>query len=257
MKSIIWEGLMLYRQNPIIILPPIILAIVNLTTSGILSSLFLSSFGISSSDFSFLLIAYLLLFSLIVLATFLVILGQAVMTGRIVLEGHTGLGDWSAIIRNRFRVVLGLGIIFGSAFSLSSTASILLGVSLAAYLNAFSVFRMSFIIVDVVSSIPLSLFYIVLAPAIMEGKGIRDSMRHGWRAVRSGLGVYLPYLGTLIVLSLAISIISIPIEGSIAGIVTEVVRAVSTPLLFILAFLIYRNKRGALPSNENNELYPS
>ncbi len=233
---------MLYRHNPIIMIPSIILAIVNLILATMLLSVI-----VSLSELVGLVIS-LLVIAVNILVTFLVVFGLAGMTGRIVLEGHTSIRDWGSSIKTRFRVILGLGIIFGSVFILSSTITIGVVASLAPLVNSFNIFRITPIVRDIVSTILLSLLYIVLAPAIMEGKGIRDSMRHDLRAVRNGLGVYLSYLGTLIVVSLVISIIPIPIEGSIANIVTEGVRAVSSPFLFIMAFLIYWNKRNVFPS---------
>ena len=126
-----------------------------------------------------------------ILVTFFVILGLAGMTGRLVLEGHTSISDWGSSIKTHFRVLLGLGIIFGSIFILSSTATLVLGASLAVSTNPLSTLRITPIIGDIVTSIPLSLFYVVLAPAIMEGKGLRDSLRYGVSAVRNGRRTYL------------------------------------------------------------------
>lgn len=264
-KAILQEGLRLYWQNPIIILPPIILAVVSYTASSILRSLLFSS-----PEF-FSVVISLLVGSVGLLAAFLVILGQAGMTGKVILDGHTNLGDWSASIRNHFRVVLGLGIIFG-----------LTGV-LPAILSPFTI-RLAYFIApgplyisirDIITTplraVPLSLFYLVLAPAIMEGRGIRDAFRYGLNTVRSGLGVYLPYLGIVIGISIVtlviqelscLSIAARAVDGfSCPGMIAKVmivgVDTLSSPFLFILAFLIYRNKRDVLPSKENNALHPS
>ena len=191
---------MLYRHNLIILLPPIILAIVSLTLATILLSV------VFSSSFVFGLVISLLVIGANILVTFFVILGLAGMTGRIVLGGHTNVRDWGYSIKTHFRVVLGLGIIFGSIFILLSTITLVLGASLTVSTNPFSTLRVTPIIRDIVTGIPLSLFYIVLAPAIMEGKGIRDSMRHGLRVVRGGPRVYVSYLGIVIITSIVITV---------------------------------------------------
>ena len=199
---------------------------------------------ILSPDFFLVNIIIFLATSLSALAVFLVILGQVGMTGRIILNGHTNLRDWSASIRNHFRVVLGLGLILYPVFVLSLGAANLLT------FNLMSLLRLSpgnlfirWIINTPVESLVLSLFYIILAPAILDRRGIWESIRYGLRAVQSGPGIYLAYLGILILISTVTTIIQIPLEGSLDTIASEGGRAVSSPFLFILAFLIYSKNR--------------
>ncbi len=247
-KSLIWEALRLYRQKPIIVLPPSVLALVNITMASINLSILLYIMESPPSLLFFIL--PLLSIAVNILVSFLVIVGLAGMTRRLVLEGHTSISDWGSSIKTHFRVVLGLGIIFGSIFILSSTTTLVLGASLTVSTNPFSTLRITPIARDIVTSLPLSLFYIVLAPAMMEGKGLRDSLRHGLRAARGGLRVYVSYLGIVIIISIVITANPIPF-GETNNIVSEGVRAISSPFLFILAFLIYRNKKGLVPSTES------
>ena len=180
-------------------------------------------------------------------ANFFVVLGSAGMTGKVILEGRTNLRDWRVSIRKHFRVVLGLGLVFVLVFYLSSAAVGILTI------NLMSLLRLSpgnlfirWIINTPVESLVLSLEYIILASAIMDGRGIMESVRHGLRAVRNGPGTYSAYLGIVILISTATIVIQIPLEGTMGTIVSEAGRAVASPFLFIMAFLIYRNKRGTL-----------
>ncbi len=238
---------MLYRQNPIIIIPPITLAIIFFLIATVMPALV----SLPRSFFFSMLPLLVTLVGLV--ALFFVVLGSAGMTGRVILEGQTNLRDWRVSIRKHFRVVLGLGLVFALVFYLSSGAAGILTINLMSLLrlspgNLFLIIR--WIINSPVESLVLSLFYIILASAIIDGRGIMGSLRHGLRAVRNAPGTYSAYLGILILISTATIVIQIPLEGSMGTIVLATGRAVASPFLLIMAFLIYRNKRDVVPSQD-------
>jgi len=248
MKSVIWEGLRLYRQNPIIIVPPIVLATAFVSIATIMPTLL----SLHRSFFFSMLPLLVILVGLV--ANFFVVLGSAGMTGKVILEGQTNLRDWRVSISKYFRVVLGLGLVFALVFYLSSGATGILTISfMGLRLSPVNLF-IRWIINTPVQSLFLSLFYIILASAIIDGRGIMGSLRHGLRAVRNGPGTYSAYLGIVILISTANIVIQIPLEGRIGTIVLEGGRAVASPFLFIMAFLIYRNKRDVVPSQEKNKV---
>ncbi|MEE9282547.1 MAG: hypothetical protein V3U49_00530 [Nitrososphaerales archaeon] len=98
-------------------------------------------------------------------------------------EFITNSRDAAFQTRARFRVVLGLVLVFALVFYLSSGATGILTISFMGLLrlsptNLF----IRWIINTPVESLVLSLFYIILAPAISDRRGIRESIRYGLRA---------------------------------------------------------------------------
>lgn len=261
------EGLRLYGRNPVLIVPPAIWAIVTFTTSSIIISQFAPE-GIvpvprQSSLVSVATLIFLL--GLVNITTgFLVVLGQAGMTGRVVLEGATRLRHWGASIRSHFFTVLGLGIVYGGIVVVIGAAMGVLGVSVAFLSRSIPTVPPGTpptaalpplvtplaVIYPLLMAISQSIFYILLASAVMDGRGIAGSLDYGLKVVKRGWRVYLPYLGVFIAVSLAVSLIGsfqYITQGGFSDyllspnvFISQGLNAVFSPFLFLLAFLIYR-----------------
>ncbi|MFQ6074555.1 MAG: hypothetical protein ACE5Z5_00275 [Candidatus Bathyarchaeia archaeon] len=116
----------------------------------------------------------------------------------------------------------------------------------------------SFLLFPFLNALTISILYMLLAPAAIDDRGVGDSVNLGFETIRRELRVFLVYVALVFVVQLLTrSLMGVnvnPIMGSISPvinvvpiveglssmtIISEIVNAIVSPLLFLLAFLTY------------------
>lgn len=231
-----------YRVNLVLIIPPLI-DLVRTSVRLMFSSAVVSQL---SNVFNPFLLAFVLLDSVTAL---LVLLGQCVMTGKVISEAKTKLADWITYGKKFFFTVLGISILFGLIiFSLNRlttpylvwvtpenfysprTLLITIGFGLFAY------------------RIPQGFFFFWLASAILSGKGTVRSLIDALKALRHCFVVFggfaLMYFVVQDFSDLLIDYVFRvqPLIGNltISHVLSGTIDAALSPLWFLMAFSLYR-----------------
>lgn len=215
-----------------------------------------------------------------VIVTFFVILGQAGMTGRAVLEGKTTIGDWGSSIKRNFFKVLGVGLIYvGILFAFMIVVGMMTFLSILPTIaenlqrlnqtlpaapgapqippSAFPQLISFAMVFPVLFALAQAIFYVLLAPAVMDNKGVGSSVDHGFRTIKRSFPLFIGYAALMCVVALATATLtfwpafSAVFSGEVSAIsglswqniTSQIIGAVFSPLYFLLAFSIYNYVR--------------
>ena len=253
-----------YRMNPVIIVPPLVGMVVPLVTSLLLKPP-VPSQPYTSELFRFVFLAFgVLLLNLIV--SFLVVVGQASMAGKVVVEGKTRLADWSKGVKKYALRVLGIGLIY-------------LGILVAFFMLLVMIFVFAMLpqlmsqigkvtppstplispsvtkamgaVTALLMTIASSVFYMWLAPAIIDNKGVFASLDAGTKAIRKCGKAFLGFLALFFAVSVTVQLIGAPVmlgAQPVWSVVTPmhmvsgVIAIIFSPLWFLIAFTIYQSQ---------------
>jgi len=269
-----------YRTNPVMIVPPLVAMIFLIVTSSLLvppptpTTPLVFAPELLTSIFVALGIG--LLNSII---SFLALLGQASMAGRVVVEGKTRLIDWGKGIKKYFLRVLGIGVIYVAIIGLFFVLMVMVLVfamlpQLISQLGAVApptppitpqisplISATTSWVTPLVTTIVSGVFYMWLAPAIIDDKGVFASLDIGTKTMRKGGKLFLSFIALFFAVSAcAQSINMLPIYVGItvpsvcyAGfcvtpthIVSQVITTLFSPLWFLTAFTIYSEQKPTL-----------
>lgn len=176
------------------------------------------------------------------LIALLAAIGQASMTAKVVLEGKTRLGDWSAGVSRYFFRALGLVLILAIIFAIPvMVAGISFGQTLYSVLAA-----------TITSAISQAVSNFCLGAAVLDNKGVRSSLTSGVSTVRRSGRVFIGFFVLLFIVSTVAAFIrDFPTTPSgisqtqldlltPRSITSMIVTQVFSPLWFLIAFRIYR-----------------
>jgi len=259
-----------YRTNPVMIVPPLVAMIFLIVTSSLLvpppSPPTPQVFAPELLTFIFVALGIGLL-NLVI--SFLALLGQASMAGRVVVEGKTRLVDWGKGIKKYFLRVLGIGLIYLGIIAVFFVIMVMVLVfamlpQLIPQLGAVAppitpqisplISPTTSWVTPLVTTIVSAVYYMWLAPAIIDDKGVFASLDIGTKTMRKGGKLFLGFIALFFAVSAgAQSINMLPIYLGImvpsvcyAGfcvtpthIVSQVITTLFSPLWFLIAFTIY------------------
>ena len=263
--DIVRKSLARYRMNPILILPPLVTMTFSLITSVIIVSPSVSyTPGVFAPELlTFVFVAFGVL-CLSLLISFLVVLGQASMTGRVILEGKTRISAWGKGIKRYFVRVLGIGLIyFGivmvffmlvmliSMFAILPQLMSQLGRGTPPQMPEISpVIFMTSWVTALFFTIASAIFYIWLAPAIIDDKDVFASLQAGTKAIGKSGKEFLGFVILFYLVSLVSVLIGTPVQPALFNgyvtptqVVSQVVTAIFSPLWFLIAFTIYSEQK--------------
>lgn len=173
--------------------------------------------------------------------SFILMVGQAGMSGRVVSEGRTSLDDWGMSVKRYFLRVLGL-------FLLYMLISFIMGLLLIPFdlllrpLTTSPAWRYVLILLLAGAS---SIFHIILAPAVVDDKGVSDSLSLGLKTIRRQPRAFLGYVGFSYIIQLVVSSVATTETDAIIGslslttMTSSIISTIWSPLHFLWAFLIY------------------
>ena len=264
-----------YRMNPILILPPLVATIFPLITPLIMEPPSVSPTpGVFPPELlTFVFVAFGFLF-LSLLISFLVLLGQASMTGKVILEGKTRLSAWGKGIKRYFLRALCIGLIY--------VVIVMVSIMLVTFISVLAILpqlmsqlregtppQMPQIsplismttmttswVTALLTTIASAIFYIWLAPAIIEDKDVFASLQAGTKAIGKSGKTFLGFVALFFLVSLVpVLIQTLPtyfgttVQPVCYGCVTptlvvsQVVTAIFSPLWFLIAFDIYSEQK--------------
>jgi len=260
--DIVKKSSAMYRANPILILPPFVSMVFSLVTLFVIGSPPDSpTSGASALElmrYAFTVFGVLFL-NLII--SFLVILGQVSMTREVILEGKTGLSDWGKGIKRYFLRVLGIGLIYlVLVWALSMfVGGISLLTILAHTLPSPQISTLILIMISSVSTLLMTvastIFYIWLAPAVIDDKEVFESLKAGTEAMGKGGKTFLGFIALYFLVSLVTLLIAPPsyfgtsVQPSSVeyitpkGVTSQVITTIFSPLWFLIAFTIYNEQK--------------
>ncbi len=260
-SEIVRKSLNGYKANPVLFVPPLIAFIVSILTSAILPQ-GVSREGFPAITIDLLMMGFGVLFLMLVVS-FLVILGQANMSKKVLTKGKTTLADWGSGVRRYFLKVLGIGLVFLSiVFILFMVVGIAYAFTILPEMitpegivsppitptpqTTYMGWAMTLIMV-----VAQSFFYIWLAPAIINDKGVGTSLDLGIKAIKKNGRVFVSFIILFFIVSAIAMLIEDfstitgvtmrPLVGSLtsAKIVSQIIERIFSPLWFLIAFTIY------------------
>ncbi|WP_455276842.1 hypothetical protein [[Eubacterium] cellulosolvens] len=256
------KGLVLYRANPVLFVPPFVAFIISILTSAILPR-DIAHEGFPAITPSILMMGFGALF-LMMAVSFLVILGQVNMSGKVITKGKTTLADWGDGVKKYFFRVLGIGLVFlgimvvlfmvvGMAYALTILPEMITpeGVVSPSFTPAPQAAYMGWAM-TLIMVVAQSVFYIWLAPAIMNNKSVGTSLDLGIKAIKKGGRVFVSFIILFFIVSVVTMFVENsstfmgttiqPLVGSLTytKIVSQLIEKVFSPLWFLVAFAIYR-----------------
>lgn len=262
LSEIIGKSLTVYKANPVLFVPPFVAFIVSILTSAILPR-DVSREGVPAITSDLVMAGFGVLFLMLVVS-FLVILGQANMSGKAIKEGKTTLGDWGAGVRKYFFRVFGIGLVFlgiililfmivGVAYALTVLPEMITseGVMRPPITSTPQTAYMGWVMTFIMS-VASSAFYIWLAPAILDNKGVGASLDMGVKTIRMSSRVFVSFIILFFIVSAIATVIKDlpsmigldiqPIIGSLTltSILSQIIERIFSPLWFLMAFTIYR-----------------
>jgi len=256
-----------YKANPVLFVPPLVAFFVSILTPVILSRVVaVPREGFPTITLSLLMAGFGVLFLLSVVS-FLVILGQANMSGKVITEGKTRLADWGIGIRKYFFRVLGIGLVFlGIMFVLFMIVMVAYALTILTKIitpegvitppitptpqTTYMDWTMT-LITALIMTIAQSFFYIWLAPAILDDKGIGTSLDLGIKTIRKSGRVFVGFIVLFLIVSAIATLVNSfpaiigvtvpPLVGSLTptSIVSQIIEKIFSPLWFLIAFTIY------------------
>lgn len=266
-----------YRRNPVMVVPPLAATILLIVTSSLLvpppSPPTPRVFAPELLTYVFVALGIGLLNSII---SFLALLGQASMAGRVVVEGETRLIDWGKGVKKYSLRVLGIGLIYVGIVAVFFVLVVMVVVfSMLPQLMS----RMGEVapptppitpqmsplvsattswMLPLVTAIVSAVFYMWLAPAVIDDKGVFASLDIGTKAMRKEGKLFLGFIVLLFAVSagaqligmlpyyLEIMVPSVCYAGFCAPpthIVSQVITTLFSPLWFLIAFTIYSEQK--------------
>jgi len=270
--DIVKKSLARYRMNPVLILPPLVMMMFSLITSFMMvtPSVSPTSQGFAPELLTLALVAFGVLF-LNLIISFLVLLGQASMTGKVVLEGKTRLSDWGRGIKRYTLRVLGIGLIYVGIVMVFFMFVMLISmfVILPQFISqlgkvtpsqALQISPLTSMTIGSVTAllttIASAIFYIWLAPAVIDDKGVSASLQAGTEAIGKSGKTFLGFIALFLSVSLVPVLIGAtptyfgttvqPASLSYVTptlIVSQVVTTIFSPLWFLMAFTIYSEQK--------------
>jgi len=262
-SKIVRKSLADYRANPVLLVPPLVAFLVSTLTSATLPRTS-TGVGFPTITSSLLMTGFGMIF-LSLVVSFLVILGQASMSGKTVSEGKTKLADWGSGVRRYFFRVLGIGLVFlgivfvlfmivGIAYALTilpkliTPEGIVTPPTTSATVAAQPVFTLATTLIFTVTQ---SVFYVWLASAIIDNKGVGTSLDIGLRTIRRNFRTFLEFMALFFIVSVIVTVIGDlsaligisvqPLVGSLTStsIVSQIIEKIFSPLWFLIAFELY------------------
>lgn len=262
LSEIVRKSLTGYKANPVLFVPPLAAFIISILTSSILPK-GVSCEGVPAITSDLVIAGFGVLFLMLV-ASFLVILGQANMSGKVVKESKTTLADWGAGVRKYFFRVFGIGLVFlgiililfmivGVAYALTVLPEMITseGVMRPPITPAPQTMYMSWAM-TLIMTVASSVFYIWLAPAILDNKSVGASLDMGVKTIRRSSRVFVGFIILFFIVSAIATVIKDlpsmmgldiqPIIGSLTltSILSQIIERIFSPLWFLMAFTIYR-----------------
>lgn len=256
-----------YRDNLVIAVPPLVSMIVNM-----LSLLWLPIYpeAYVNGSQSFLLVGWGT-WTLIQVVSFLALLGQASMAGKVVSGKKTSLSDWVDGTRAYFSRALGIsmihmGIVGIFFIPLSRIYYSLVLQPLASRIGLAAPQAPAPAIITPVSTAMMlattlfiatatAVLYMWIAPIVFEDVGVIASLSSGNRAMRDSGKAFLGLIAIISVISGVTSMVeNLPLYSTMAvqellpqgyltptNIASQAINAVISPLWFLIAFTMYRN----------------
>jgi hypothetical protein len=193
----------------------------------------------------------------------LVILGQGIMTGKVVSAGKTKLVDWTSPSLKFFFTVLGISIVFGLLHQL------LIQLSLPFYevarANFYSSQRLLIgsLLLLLTVAIPQIFFLVWLGSATLSGRGILRSLIDTVRTLRHSLTVFGEFVLLCFVVQDFIDLVpgyvftGEPLVSSLStsGVIRGILGAVLSPLWFLMAFELYHTQNTESVSDSSGALF--
>jgi len=210
---------------------------------------------------------------LMLAVSFLVILGQASMTGKVMAENRAKLSDWVEGIRKYFFRVLGLGLIFlAVAFVLLMVVGVIYAFTILPEMITVegtikpptiaslphSTYAMT-MATTLIMTLVQGAFYVWLAPAVMENKSVGASLDSGLNTLKRRWRPFLFFIIIFFIIALTAQSIKIipelyvvyikPIVGgleptgrvlTVTSLISQVIEKAFSPLWFLIAFNLYR-----------------
>lgn len=258
-----------YRMNPVLFVPPLVALLVSVLTSGILPKAGAQGLPITLPTLA--MVGFGVAF-LSLVVSFLVILGQASMSGKAVSQGKTKLVDWSSGVKKYFFRVLGISLIFlgiflllfaivGVAYALTILPKLITpqGVVTPSSTMAATFTAKWTATLSLAMALPItvaqSVFYVWLAPAILDDKGVGTSLDLGVKAVRKSWRAFLAFIVLFFVVSVIVALVNDlpavigigaqPLVGSLTStsILSQIIEKVFSPLWFLIAFELYHESK--------------
>lgn len=266
-----------YRTNPVMIVPPLVAMIIPIITSSLLAPppALPTPRVFAPELLGFIFMAFgVFLMNLVI--SFLALLGQASMAERVVVEGKTRLVDWGKGIKKYFLRVLGIGLIYLGIIAVFFVLMVMILVfamlpqlipqlgevpsptppitpQISPLISATTSW-----VTPLVTTIVSAIFYMWLAPAIIDDKGVFASLDMGTKAMRKEGKLFLGFIALFLVVSAGAQLINtLPIYMGImvpsvcyvgfcvtpTHIVSQVVTTLFSPLWFLIAFTIYSEQK--------------
>lgn len=278
--DVIKTSLARYRVNPVMVVPPLVAMIFPIITSFLLAPpptpptprVF------APELLGFIFVAFGV-FLMNIVISFLALLGQASMAGRVVVEGKTRLIDWGKGIKKYFLRVLGIGLIYLGIIAVFFVIMVMMLVfamlpQLIPQLGAVApptppttpqisplISATTSWVTPLVMTIVSAVFYMWLAPAIIDDKGVFASLDFGTKTMRKEGKLFLGFIALFFVVSagaqlinmlptyLGIMVPSVCYVGfcvTPTHIVSQVITTLFSPLWFLIAFAIYSEQKPTL-----------
>jgi len=274
--DVIKKSLAMYRMNLILVFPPLVAMVFQLISSLItlLPSISRASPGFAP-ELMILIFAVFGVMILSLIVSFLVILGQAIMTGKVIQEGKTKLSDWGKGIKRYFLRALGIslvyfGIMFVSfilvmiVFMFAILPQLISQISGDMSLGTPLIPPLTLVLMSLVSALlttaTSAIFYTWLAPAVLDDKGVSASLKAGTEAIGKRRKTFLGFVIFFFLVNFVPTLLTgtsltqytYPVtmmQSAYLGYVTpmrvvsQVVTAIFSPLWFLIAFTIYSEQK--------------
>lgn len=220
LTKVLTKSLHDYKSNPVLLIPSLVGTIGSFLVFGYFRSYMGSVTGqVGTSRFVGLAESALgfsfLLFSSVIIGL-LVLLGQVSMTGKVIHTGKTRLGDWWVGLRKYFWRVFGIGAVYFGVVMGITIIAILIFVFIvivpAVMSNSSSFSSQStpfaespFLLgVTFLSALGSLVFYMMLAPVVIDDRGVGSSISSGLSAVKRGGRTFLAFLGLVLLETLVV-----------------------------------------------------
>jgi len=271
LTRILVRSLVDYKSNPMLVIPPLVSMIVTFLTSDYYLANFRAG-TTEASDPAFALYPVWFLFGFelfLGLVALLVILGQISMTGKVILTGKTRLSEWRVGLRRYFWRTLGIGAVF-------------LGIAVAVVVLGMHVYVSVFILPAIAShpstlaassefthqpypvlgsfflvAVYASIFYMCLASAVLDDKGVGASISSGFKALKKSGRSYLGFLGLFFLVPLLLGSATLTPDllanQSLTGflkvpsLLSMLLGALFSPLWYLMLFRMY-SESGVMPT---------
>lgn len=273
LSDVVKMNLARYRMNLVMVVPPVVAMICPIITSFLLALPPTPPTGVFTPELLGFIYAAFGVFLMNLVISFLALLGQASMAGRVVVEGKTRLIDWGKGIKKYSLRVLGIGLIYLGIIAVFFVlmVMILMFAMLPQLISQFGlptpsttpqisplISATTSLVTLLVMTIVSAVFYVWLAPAIIDDRGVFASLDIGTKAMRKEGKLFLGFIVLFFVVSAGAQLINtLPIYLGImvpsvcyggfcvtpTQIVSQVITTLFSPLWFLIAFTIYSEQK--------------